>query len=288
MIDALNKYTDKNEKVGYINSLKDIDAFYHRHLMSDYMNNFCNESLNTNLKEVNEKLGTKSYVPVLKTVDLKDVCEEEKLFEFLEINKLELPLIIKHSGPVEFCHLLVCIVSKGGIKNYLDFVKEKAKLYNINDISLVIQHFVNHGGYFIKLFYINGKSFPYVRPSLPDLSPDLENTTEKFKHGFYSFITDDLLTKSYLDFWKGQQLKSVKIEDLISRDYLQGVCDSFKNFSGISMFGLDLIYNYSENIYYLVDMNYFPGYKELKMDFSDLMIQHVVKIKKSGFGTINR
>jgi len=201
LISSLNKYTKKmHNEIGFINSLKDIDNFYHRHLMSSYMNKFCDESINNSLNKINSQFNTSIKVPELNLVDLKDVQEEDKFFQFLDKNKLELPLIIKHSGPVEFCHLLVCIVSKRGISNYLSYVKEKAKPYNINEISLVVQNFVNHGGYFIKLFRVNGQSFPYVRPSLPDLSEDLEKT-ERFKNGFYSFITDDLLTKSYLDFW---------------------------------------------------------------------------------------
>jgi len=50
------------------------------------------------------------------------------------------------------------------------------------------------------------------------------------------------------------------------------------------MFGLDLIYCYTKNEYYLVDLNYFPGYKELIMDFNELLIEHVIKIKDSKFG----
>jgi len=201
--ESLEKYVtekriSKNKHIEFINSLKPMESFYHRAPMSVYLQNFCKcEEIN----KINQKYKTKTIFPLYESVNLAEIYEEQKFLAFLKEKNLELPLIIKHSGPVEFGHLLACVITKDGIKNYLSYIKDIASNYPKDELDLVIQYFFNHDGYFVKLFYINGKAYSYVRPSIPNLSENLKNTEERFEKGFYALKTDDLLTQQYLEFW---------------------------------------------------------------------------------------
>jgi len=200
---SLIRFTDektskKGKKIQFINSLKPMESFYHRVPMSIYLDNFCKSE---NLTKINETFKTRTLFPGYHAVTLAEVNEEEKFLKFVKDKKMQLPIIIKHSGPVEFGHLLACVISNEGLKNYHSYIKSAFSSYRNEDLDLVIQNFNNHGGYFIKLFYIDDKAYSYFRPSIPNLHENLKNTEERFEKGFYPFITDDLLTSQYLEFW---------------------------------------------------------------------------------------
>ena len=203
LMKSLEKYADeklnkKGKKIQFINSLKPMESFYHRYQMSIYLDAFCQSQ---DIKKINESFKTKTTFPNFHSVNLSEISEESQFLSFLKSKNIKLPIIIKHSGPVEFGHLLACIISYEGLKNYHSYIKNLAEPYNQQDIDLVIQLFNNHDGYFIKLFYINDKAYSYIRPSIPNLFESLKDTEDRFEKGFYPLVTDDLLTQHYLEFW---------------------------------------------------------------------------------------
>ena len=47
--------------------------------------------------------------------------------------------------------------------------------------------------------------------------------------------------------------------------------------SKITFFGLDFLYNRENDIFYLLEVNYFPSYRELGKDLPKKFSEHIVK-----------
>ena len=57
---------------------------------------------------------------------------------------------------------------------------------------------------------------------------------------------------------------------------LDNLMNDFEEHTNKNLFGLDFIFNSLDNSYYLIDCNFFPGYKELLNNISCLMNEHVL------------
>jgi inositol-1,3,4-trisphosphate 5/6-kinase/inositol-tetrakisphosphate 1-kinase len=142
-----------------------------------------------------------------------------------------------------------------------------------NKITIVAQEYVNHGGYFQKLYRVCAMGHIYLRPSLPDMDPGITKSLPEFNLGFYKILTDDLHSKDYLELWNkfpNQQ----NMGDLIDKNYLNEISCLFENFTGMTLFGLDFLYNSKNKEYSLIDVNFFPGYKEINQ-FDQVLAKHV-------------
>ena len=153
-------------------------------------------------KEVNDP---KVQLPVSHSVKLTDVYEYEQFKSFMEEKNLQLPIILKYSGPNEkYNHLIINIITEKGLQNYISFIKDFSK-GNEDKITLIVQRFVNHGGYVIKGYYIKGKSYFFYRPSFPDVSEDLVSKYEEYSRGFFQTTTSDLVKDAFKNFWKNKK-----------------------------------------------------------------------------------
>jgi hypothetical protein len=88
-------------------------------------------------------------------------------------------------------------------------------------------------------------------------------------------LTSDLVSQKYKDFWKKITHNST-IESKICRDFLNGVGQEFENFTKETLFGMDFVYDYQINEYYLIDLNQYPGYKEINKEFNTWLIDHII------------
>jgi inositol-1,3,4-trisphosphate 5/6-kinase/inositol-tetrakisphosphate 1-kinase len=259
-----------------LNSNKNLINVNKRDLMIEFLLNFCNCA---KLKTVQEKYSTEVLVPHCYPVEYKEIYELYQFENFINEKNLTLPLIIKYSGPrTDFNHLLITIITPEGLSNYVEFFKNYAKGFK-DEISMVIQSYVNHGGYVIKLYRISDKAVIYLRPSLPDVTEELTKTCEEYSKGYYQIYTNDLVTPEYKKFWM-KLSNNDKIKISKNDEFLDKIAKLFEDYSEMSLFGLDFLYDIKENKYYVVDVNYFPGYKELVPEFNDVIIDHVVKYFK--------
>ena len=67
-----------------------------------------------------------------------------------------------------------------------------------------------------------------------------------------------------------------ELQGLVNLEYLNKISDVFQDFSDKTLFGLDYIYDFTNKIYYLIDCNNFPGYKELDKEFNTYLTRHVL------------
>lgn len=268
MIKTIEAYCDKNKQFYCINSLKHLDKFLIREKMISLMRDYCKLDSVTKLNN-----GTVAF-PLSYSEHLINVYTYNQVTSFMKKNNLKLPLILKYTGPkLNYNHLLINIITDEGLRNYITFIQSFTK-GDEDKISVVMQSYVNHGGYVIKLYRINHKSYIFYRPSLPDAKEELVTIHEEYKRGFYQTFTSALVTDEFCEFWNKVSHNS-NVKQMVSEDYLNSLADIFEGYSENNLIGLDFVFDYENKVYYLIDVNCFPGYKELIGEFNELITNHV-------------
>lgn len=102
----------------------------------------------------------------------------------------------------------------------------------------------------------------------------LENYCDQ---GYMEFTTPYLSSKEYFIFWKSLQKSDFK-EEIIDFDYLSKLSEILEKDLKQNLFGLDFLFDFKENLYYLIDINFFPTYKEIKSKFPQILKSHIRKI----------
>ena len=201
----------------------------------------------------------------------------ENFYKFITKNNLSYPLMLKFTGDKKkYEHLIINIVCEEGLKNFVEYFKDYTSKDNKEKIKIVIQQFVNHGGYVIKLYRINEESYFFYRPSFPDSKLENINKFEEYKRGFLELSTSELVTKNYKEFWKKVNGINDNYKNNVDEKFLSEIGESFEKFSGDSLVGLDFILDIEKGIYYLIDVNQFPGYKELFNEFGQILEKHII------------
>ena len=178
-------------------------------------------------------------------------------------------------------HLIINIICEEGLKNFIEYFKTYTSEDNKEKIKIVIQQFINHGGYVIKLYRIKEKSYFYYRPSFPDSKKEYINKFEEYKRSFLELTTSELVTKKYKEFWEKVNGINNDYKKMVDEEFLSKVGEDFENYSGDSLVGLDFVLDVKKGIYYLIDINQFPGYKELYSEMGEIISEHVtLGIKK--------
>ena len=65
----------------------------------------------------------------------------------------------------------------------------------------------------------------------------------------------------------------------MDENILANIGEKFEKFSGDTLFGLDFLFDMESlknKKYYLIDINQFPGYKELNKDMGDILKNHIL------------
>ena len=55
---------------------------------------------------------------------------------------------------------------------------------------------------------------------------------------------------------------------------MNSVMEKHEKKSKDTLFGIDFLFDYQHNVYYIVDINQFPGYKELIPEFNTIITEH--------------
>lgn len=109
------EYTDSHKEILLLNSLANLNNFLERPLMVNSIRNFCEEN-NDILKNV--------YIPLTNTITFNKINEKELLKEYLVVNNLNLPIILKFTGLKEINNKMVIIINEEGIQNFITYITE--------------------------------------------------------------------------------------------------------------------------------------------------------------------
>ena len=274
-----NKYFqdifDKKNYLVQLHHISIIDKLFNRYLVYQLLFNFVNE-LDKDSKEFNFNLK----VPFsIKYIINENLDNTENLLMFKKIiseNKkdLEYPLMIK---PIKCeCHSMNLILNENGLSEI--FLNENKYKENIlKNKEFIIQKFINHDGEMIKSFCINGKSYEYIRPSIPNLS---NNTIDNFSKKEELDLTNEIIYQSKKNNIFGEKNKSTSnIDEVLQNKFniVNKITLLFLEKTNITLFGLDFLYDKIKDTFYILEINYFPSYRELGNKINSEMEKHILK-----------
>ena len=271
LIKDLIKIKQENPDIYFFNNPENTSKYLNRGEQLIMINRFIKECLNNN-----ENI----LLPKSKEEDYKNIDTYEKFIKFMNENDIVFPLMLKFSGEtIKYDHLIINIVNDAGLKNFINYFEEYTKKDNKEKIKIVVQKFINHGGYIIKLYRITNKSYFFYRPSFPDSKIEFINKYEEYKRGFLELTTNFLVSNEYKTFWQKLNGVNSNYKDNVDENLLSKIGEKFEQFSGDSLIGLDFlldIENLENKKYYLIDVNQFPGYKELNKDMGKIIQEHIL------------
>jgi hypothetical protein len=175
-------------------------------------------------------------------------------------------------------HEMELILNEEGLVNFLKCEKNLKNIYK--NKKYICQQYLPHGGLMFKNYYINNSSLTVTRPSLPDLEgKTLE--MDHFKQGCFKFKNEFLYQKQDPTFWDYLEKTSTSMQvDLSKIDLkeLDNVSKLFAEKTNITLFGLDYLYDINKDEYYLIEINYFPSYRELGWKMIKQFEEHIIDL----------
>lgn len=186
----------------------------------------------------------------------KSNYDPQKFAEFVE--KSDYKCIIKFDPimNLDFNHKLLLISSEEGLKIAKEKLESYLSLFKNDWIVIIVEKFIPHDGWFVKMSILNNEMRYIIKSSLPNTLQSL--TINGFKEIFTSDIKDDI------------NRSNIKIEnDDLNR--MTQICKDINEKSKLNFLGYDFIIrknkiNNKENSIYLIDINYFPKFSERSDD----------------------
>ena len=272
LITDLIKIKKENNDIFFFVNPENITKFVNRGKQIYMINCFIKECIN----------DKKIFLPKTKEENYNNIDTYEKFKQFMKENDLQFPLILKFSGEtINYDHLIINILCDSGLINFINYFKEYTKNDNKEKIKIVVQQFINHGGYVVKLYRIANKSHFYYRPSFPDCKVEFINKFEEYKRGFLELTTNFLVSEDYKIFWKKVNGVNDNYKNNVNEEIIIEIGKKFEQYTGDTLIGLDFLLDIEKKIYYLIDVNQFPGYKELNKDMEYILKDHILHHIKS-------
>ena len=228
------------------------------------------------MKKFISEIGSNELVlPTTYEVSYTDVDSYSKFNSFLARNHLQYPIMLKFDGPeTKYDHLQINLINDEGLNNFIAYFRDFSENDDKTKIKIIVQQFIQHGGYLIKLYRIRNTNYIYYRPSLPDIKEDMQNKCQEYQNGFFKFETKDMGTEKFKDFWKKMNGENVDFHNNVNERFLGEVAAKYSDIYGDSLVGLDFIMDVKNGIYYLIDINPFPAYSELYNEMNQVFAEH--------------
>ena len=240
LISDLSKIRKEHPEIFFNTNPENVEICLTRGLLVNLMKNF--------LKEIGSK---ELILPTTYEVSYPNIDTYSKINSFLSRNNLEYPIMLKFDGPdPRYDHLQANIINDKGLKNFISYFRGFVGNDDKQKIKVIVQQFIQHGGYLIKLYRIKRTNYIYYRPSLPDIKEDMMNKCQEYKKGFFKFETKDMGTQKFKDFWKRINGENNTFKDNVNERFLGKVAAQYADTYGDSLVGLDFIMDVTKGIYY--------------------------------------
>ncbi|XP_023894653.1 inositol-tetrakisphosphate 1-kinase 1 [Quercus suber] len=258
------------------------DSIIHKHYDSDWNNQLQQHSLDhpnvvvIDLPQAIEHLRNRvcmlDVVTSLKIpqgnqtfgVPYQRVLEEsENLMDSIEELGLKFPLIAKPvlvDGSAK-SHEMFLVFNENGLK--------KLKLKK----PIMMQEFVNHDGVIFKVYVVGDHVKCVKRSSLPDICEETLNSIAEDK-GFllFSKISNLVAKNNEAEGGSSDEVegyccgveKLVEKAEILPLEFVMELAKGLREAMGLRLFNFDLIRDSRDgNRYFVIDINYFPGYAKL-------------------------
>ena len=276
-LDNIQKIFDYNTDIVQLHPISVVDILFDRYEVYKFLFTFI-----TKVKEEIDKLNMKVLIPytIKYTIDKKlSPLENYKKLKILlkqQGNILNYKLMIKPCNCKN--HGMKLVINKKGLKHL--FIDEKIyKDFFEKNEEFILQEIINHGGSMIKNYSINEESYSFIRPSIPNLNDDILKVNQ-LKNGSMDILNENIYKSLYSDFnteniKKKEEENSILLKSLF--DKVNKLSLLFVKVTEITFYGLDFLYNKENDAFYILEVNYFPSYRELGKDLPKKFSEHIVK-----------
>ncbi|CAO3608587.1 unnamed protein product [Mucor hiemalis] len=153
-------------------------------------------------------------------------------------------------------HQMILIPSPQGMSQIEKYVKKD---------SVMLQQFIQHDGVIVKVYVADGQISASTRPSFKNLDHDGEVVHFDSQTLPKSFETEIELSDNLDKVFLRSDPTDIHIhkEALLDNARLQKIADSLHCQLGLTFFGFDVLLESKTNAYYVVDVNYFPSFKDV-------------------------
>ena len=264
---------DQKKSIVQLHTISVIDTLFDRHLVYELLYNFVEGS-----KDILKKSNINLEVPYsIKYILNENYSNTENLTNLKNILKNDLkidyPFMIKPTSCTH--HEMKLILNEEGLNNI--FTNENIyKDFTLNCKEFIIQKYINHGGEMIKTFCINGESYEFIRPSTPNLD---KNSGDKISKSGECTLYNELIYQrkknNFLGDLIGNTEKTVKLLEE-KFNIVNKITLLFLEKTKITLFGLDYLYDNINDIFYILEVNYFPSYRELGNKINSKFDEHAI------------
>ena len=195
-----------------------------------------------------QQTSYKFEVPKACQIDPKTTTSEEAM-TLVKNQNMKFPLVVKTTDACldKNCHQMSIVFNEQGLL-------EAETSHIFRNQNHILQEYINHDERIYKVYAIGDQLAIQQKQSLPNLSDkSISDNCINF-HSQASF--KDL--PEFQQFIKGFETSEIDLE--IIKTMWKKLGKELK----LSLVGFDLIKETSTNVYYLIDINYFPGFKGFK------------------------
>jgi inositol-1,3,4-trisphosphate 5/6-kinase / inositol-tetrakisphosphate 1-kinase len=186
--------------------------------------------------------------------------------------------------------------------HYMTVLLHESSLEHVQDSPCLLQEYANHDAVLFKVYVLGNNVRVYQRPSLPNLPP-LDFTNEKLAQcpsyvdfdsqrpyprlSAFGVKEDNDSARPYLSSIARRSSSSPSLT--VTAEEVQPIVDTLKKAFGLELFGFDILITStgenegrqgenraSERQMLVVDVNYFPSYKEVN-NFPSLLAQYLTQ-----------
>jgi len=248
----IEKYVESNSKVVLIDGIDAISNIVSRALTC--------EILKESLAQREDRIV---HDPKFCVILEEEQSNTLKIAEKMKASNLNFPVICK---PVEACgtsasHHLTIILNEEGLSDL------KA--------PCVMQEYINHDTKLLKVYVLGPKTFVFPRKSLPNLNDGGSFITDNQNHRNSSNMSQprSLCFDSQKPYPTSEdfglrdifsKMGDAKADSRPSEEVVNQIASMLQSTFRLSLFGFDLIKSSADKKLYIVDINYFPSFKEVK------------------------
>mmetsp|Transcript_1345 Transcript_1345/g.3431 ORF Transcript_1345/g.3431 Transcript_1345/m.3431 type:complete len:596 (-) Transcript_1345:363-2150(-) len=203
--------------------------------------------------------------------------------EYERVRELKQALCDKDEGDGAFLSaplIVKPIIAAGTKQSHFMLIALKESALTKLPPKSIVQEFVNHDATLYKVYVLGDFVNVYKRHSLPNLPADVSDATvdlvEFDSQRPYPKLKDfGLDTESYNNH-DARNFNLVNSDYTVTVEEVKPIVDVLRQAFGLELFGFDILMGSNSGECFVVDVNYFPSYKEVP-NFPSLLAQYLTQ-----------
>lgn len=195
------------------------------------------------------------------TQELKEVLREQRI---VGETKLSVPLIVKP------------LIAAGTKQSHCMLIALQESALSKLPPKSIMQEFVNHNATLFKVYVLGDFVNVYRRNSLPNLPTDLSKATVDLVEFDSQRPYPKLKDFGLCDEDKNDICHASCLEPIVTAEEVKPIVNTLKRAFGLELFGFDVLMGSENGECFVVDVNYFPSYKEVP-NFPSLLARYLTQ-----------